>query len=53
MLIERGIHKLLPIQEGAYSPIYEGKDFIGQERTGQGKTLAYIIPILDKIKNDT
>lgn len=37
------------IQEKAVPPILEGKDVIAQSPTGTGKTLAYLLPILNKI----
>jgi superfamily II DNA/RNA helicase len=32
--------------------VYEGKDVIGQARTGTGKTLAFAIPLIEKLQND-
>jgi len=37
------------IQEKAIPPILEGKDLIGQARTGTGKTAAFSIPAMQKI----
>jgi ATP-dependent RNA helicase DeaD len=39
-----------PIQEKAIPLLIEGKDVIAQSQTGTGKTLAFILPILEKIK---
>lgn len=40
-----------PIQEKAFSPIFQGKNLAGISPTGTGKTLAYIWPILLKLKS--
>ena len=40
-----------PIQEKAIPIILEGNDVIGQAHTGTGKTAAYSLPILMKMKN--
>lgn len=45
----RGILKLFPIQRAVLEPAMQGRDMIGRARTGTGKTLAFGIPILDKI----
>jgi len=39
-----------PIQVTAIPPIMEGKDVIGKAESGSGKTLAFAIPIAEKIK---
>ncbi|GGE57816.1 DEAD/DEAH box helicase [Priestia taiwanensis] len=41
--------KLTPIQEKAIPQILEGKDIIAESPTGTGKTLAYVLPMLQKI----
>ncbi|KAF4360035.1 hypothetical protein F8388_021328 [Cannabis sativa] len=48
-LAKRGILKLFPIQRAVLEPAMEGRDMIGRARTGTGKTLAFGIPIMDKI----
>jgi hypothetical protein len=48
-LKERGIEGLFPIQAMSYKPIREGYDFIGRARTGQGKTLAFCLPIYEQL----
>jgi superfamily II DNA/RNA helicase len=40
------------IQETAIPMILEGKDLIAESPTGTGKTLAYLLPLLDKIDTD-
>ncbi|KAH9619029.1 hypothetical protein KSS87_019427 [Heliosperma pusillum] len=48
-LSKRGITKLFPIQKAVLEPAMKGRDMIGRAKTGTGKTLAFGIPILDKI----
>jgi ATP-dependent RNA helicase DeaD len=45
-----GIVSPTPIQEKAIPTILEGKDLIAQAQTGTGKTLAFILPILERMK---
>ncbi|MBD0777929.1 DEAD/DEAH box helicase [Maribacter sp. ANRC-HE7] len=39
-----------PIQQKSYSPILGGADFVGIAQTGTGKTIAYLLPILQDLK---
>ena len=39
----------LSFQRAVLEPAMQGRDMIGRARTGTGKTLAFGIPILDKI----
>ncbi|MBJ8031039.1 DEAD/DEAH box helicase [Bacillus pseudomycoides] len=48
-LRENGIAEATPIQEKAIPVVMAGKDIIGQAKTGTGKTLAFVLPILEKI----
>ncbi|MEY8348270.1 DEAD/DEAH box helicase [Bacillus cereus] len=48
-LRENGIAEATPIQEQAIPVVMAGKDIIGQAKTGTGKTLAFVLPILEKI----
>ncbi|XP_010688871.2 DEAD-box ATP-dependent RNA helicase 53, mitochondrial [Beta vulgaris subsp. vulgaris] len=48
-LSKKGITKLFPIQKAVLEPAFQGRDMIGRARTGTGKTLAFGIPIMDKI----
>lgn len=46
---ELGFQKLTPIQAKAIPLLLEGKDVIGQSRTGSGKTAAFALPILERV----
>lgn len=48
-LRDMGITKFTPIQEQAIPEILSGKDLIACSQTGTGKTIAYILPIMNKI----
>nr|XP_011468632.1 PREDICTED: DEAD-box ATP-dependent RNA helicase 53-like [Fragaria vesca subsp. vesca] len=48
-LAKKEITKLFPIQRAVLEPAMQGRDMVGRARTGTGKTLAFGIPILDKI----
>ncbi len=47
---ELGYETLTPIQAQAIPHLLAGKDLIGQSKTGSGKTAAFSIPILERIK---
>ena len=42
---DMGFEEATPIQTQTIPYIYEGKDLIGQARTGTGKTAAFGLPI--------
>ena len=46
---ELGFSNLFPIQAQAIMPLLEGKDVIGQARTGTGKTAAFGIPMVERL----
>lgn len=48
-LAEAGIERAFPIQELTLPLALRGEDLIGQARTGTGKTLAFGIPLLQRI----
>jgi ATP-dependent RNA helicase RhlE len=43
---------LTPIQQRAILPALEGRDVIGTSQTGTGKTLAFLIPIIEILKRE-
>jgi ATP-dependent RNA helicase DeaD len=46
---EVGFEEMTPIQAQSIPLILQGKDIIGQAQTGTGKTLAFGLPILERI----
>ena len=42
-----------PIQAKAIAPALEGKDIIGTAQTGTGKTLAFLIPIIEMLRTES
>lgn len=49
LLRARGIEALFPIQAQCLTPLLEGKDLVGRARTGCGKTLAFVLPIVESL----
>jgi ATP-dependent RNA helicase RhlE len=43
---------LTPIQERAIPPALEGRDVIGTAQTGTGKTLAFLIPLIETLNRE-
>jgi ATP-dependent RNA helicase RhlE len=43
---------LTPIQAQAIAPALEGNDIIGTAQTGTGKTLAFLIPVIQMLSSD-
>lgn len=50
VISELGFNQLTPIQAKSIPLLLEGKDLIGQSKTGSGKTAAFALPLLQKIK---
>ncbi|KAL0400864.1 UNVERIFIED_CONTAM: DEAD-box ATP-dependent RNA helicase 7 [Sesamum latifolium] len=50
-LKEKGIESLFPIQAMTFNAVLDGSDLVGRARTGQGKTLAFVLPILESLSN--
>ncbi|XP_047321643.1 DEAD-box ATP-dependent RNA helicase 7 [Impatiens glandulifera] len=48
-LKSRGIEALFPIQAMTFNIVLDGSDLVGRARTGQGKTLAFVLPILESL----
>ncbi len=49
-LDDLGFEESTPIQEASYTSILGGTDFVGIAQTGTGKTIAYLLPILQELK---
>lgn len=52
ILRNNGIRKPTPIQEEAIPQLLKGNDVIAQAQTGTGKTLAFMLPIMENIEED-
>ena len=50
-LKQTGITQPTPVQVQTIPVIFSGKDVIAQSQTGTGKTLAFLLPILEKLRN--
>lgn len=48
-----GFQNATSIQEAAIPLILDGKDLIAESPTGTGKTLAYLLPLLNKIESNS
>ncbi len=51
--VRGGFDEIFPIQAEAIAPLLEGRDLMGQAHTGAGKTLAFALPMLQKIDRRT
>ncbi|KAG9296017.1 hypothetical protein G9A89_011869 [Geosiphon pyriformis] len=52
LLKKRGINALFPIQAATFDYIYDGKDVLARAKTGTGKTLAFALPINERLMKD-
>lgn len=52
MCTEFHIEKFYPIQAEVYGPAMDRKDILGRSRTGTGKTLAFLLPIVEQLKRN-
>jgi len=52
VVAELGFEQLTPIQAQTIPALLEGKDLVGQSRTGSGKTAAFALPILQRLSLD-
>jgi len=48
-LKRQGVHKLTEIQERTYNTILKGNNVVARSRTGTGKTLAFLVPCIERI----
>ena len=49
LLNGHGMSTLFPIQAQTFQHIYDGNDMIGRARTGMGKTLAFSLPVIERM----
>lgn len=49
VLQELGFENATPVQEASIPHLLEGRDVIGQSKTGSGKTVAFSLPILERL----
>lgn len=49
---DMGFSEMTPIQAMSIPPLMEGKDVIGQAKTGTGKTAAFLLPAIESIDTD-
>lgn len=50
MVDEVGYESPTPIQEQSIPPLLAGRDLLGQAQTGTGKTAAFALPLLSRVK---
>lgn len=53
LLRSRGIASLFPIQQATLDHCLNGHDVVGRARTGCGKTLAFVLPIIESLGAST
>ncbi len=51
-IVAMGYEEPTPIQAQAIPPMLQGKDVVGQARTGTGKTAAFGIPMVDALRHE-
>lgn len=52
VLNKQGIKVAIPVQEKAIPAIFKGRDVIAKSQTGTGKTLAYLLPLVQRIQTE-
>ena len=52
VLNKQGIKVATPVQENAIPAIFKGRDVIAKSQTGTGKTLAYLLPLVQRIQTE-
>ena len=51
-LAKQGIKEPTPIQEQSLPVVFKGNDIIARAQTGTGKTLAFLLPMLQRVHTD-
>lgn len=51
-LQKMGITRPMPVQEQAIPALFSGRDVIARAQTGTGKTLAFLVPLAEKVDAD-
>ena len=49
VLEEKGFTELTPVQSQTFDYVFDGVDIVARSRTGTGKTLAFGLPLIEKI----
>eukprot|EP01066_Platyproteum_vivax_P000360 Platyproteum_vivax@DN10401_c0_g1_i1.p1 len=47
-----GIRQLTAVQTRCFNPIVQGRSLVARSETGSGKTVAYLLPILERIQTE-
>ena len=47
-----GFEEASPIQSAAIPVLLSGKDVVGQSQTGSGKTAAFALPVIERVRGD-
>lgn len=50
VLRNKGFTALTPVQTQSYDIVYDGKDVVCRSKTGTGKTIAFGLPLIEKIQ---
>lgn len=51
-LNDKSILSLFEVQKKVFKPIYKGKNVVVASLTGSGKTLSFVLPLIQKYKNE-
>lgn len=52
VLTSKGYLGLFPIQQACFRPIYNKKDIIARDLTGSGKTVAFGLPTIERLRKE-
>lgn len=51
-LQSQNINFFFPIQARTFNQIFTKKDVIGRDRTGSGKTIAFLLPVIERMRQE-